>query len=63
MYVQGKAKSYTLTGLHSNTKYEMRVSAGNNAGETVAKYDFLTGPAPIATNNAHGRYFKVIVIE
>lgn len=35
-------KSYTLTGLKHSTKYDIKVSAGNAAGETVSTYAFIT---------------------
>ncbi|OXA55481.1 Down syndrome cell adhesion molecule-like protein Dscam2, partial [Folsomia candida] len=40
--LNGSAKSYTLTGLHANTRYDIRVTGGNHAGDTLAKYEFLT---------------------
>ncbi|OXA56221.1 Down syndrome cell adhesion molecule-like protein Dscam2, partial [Folsomia candida] len=41
--LNGSAKSYTLTGLHANTRYDIRVTGGNHAGDTLAKYELLTG--------------------
>ncbi|XP_035706898.1 Down syndrome cell adhesion molecule-like protein Dscam2 [Folsomia candida] len=52
--LNGSAKSYTLTGLHANTRYDIRVTAGNHAGDTLAKYEFLTGSLPPLDTTSHG---------
>ncbi|XP_021960214.1 uncharacterized protein LOC110856080 [Folsomia candida] len=55
---EGSAKSYTLTGLHANTRYDIRVTSGNHAGDTLAKYEFLTGSLPPQATTSHsgGKY-------
>ncbi|OXA46687.1 Down syndrome cell adhesion molecule-like protein Dscam2 [Folsomia candida] len=50
----GSAKSHTLTGLHANTWYDIRVTGGNHAGDTLAKYEFLTGLIPPQATTSHG---------
>ncbi|OXA55477.1 Down syndrome cell adhesion molecule-like protein Dscam2 [Folsomia candida] len=52
--LNGSAKSYTLTGLHANTRYDIRVTGGNHAGDTLAKYEFLTGSLPPLATTSHG---------
>ncbi|OXA47064.1 Down syndrome cell adhesion molecule-like protein Dscam2 [Folsomia candida] len=52
--IVGSAKSYTLTGLHANTRYDIRVTGGNHAGDTLAKYEFLTGSLPPQATTSHG---------
>ncbi|OXA55654.1 Down syndrome cell adhesion molecule-like protein Dscam2, partial [Folsomia candida] len=52
--LNGSAKSYTLTGLHANTRYDIRVTGGNHAGDTLAKYEFLTGSLPKLATTSHG---------
>ncbi|XP_035712679.1 Down syndrome cell adhesion molecule-like protein Dscam2 [Folsomia candida] len=52
--LNGSAKSYTLTGLYANTRYDIRVTGGNHAGDTLAKYEFLTGSLPPLATTIHG---------
>ncbi|CAL8103483.1 unnamed protein product [Orchesella dallaii] len=40
--VTGGLKIYSLSGLQPATKYDIRVTAENHAGSSIAKYDFLT---------------------